>query len=295
MVLAASATAVTLRGGWAPYNRCPVDDPAMLAADGITVVAACVVADSPNGSVKIGNTSVTTGDSNLQFGLLQNNATQPSTFSPVAPAGGALVAAPANVPGGLLGLMCPSINPIIMALCNQIVNNQLNTVTAVVQAAGAPSNVSFFAQFSKGVPILTLPIKIQLQNPILGSSCYLGTDSNPIVLHPENLTTPHFGNGLAFDANGTPDPNGILQSIVLNSTQGDKKFTVPGASGCAGLLSAVVDPVINLKLGLPSGRGSNSIVLNNSTTKTGVFGLPANFAPNEGRDLSADWHSAVLP
>lgn len=76
---AASASATTLNGDWAPFARCPVDDPGMLAADGSSTIAACASSDSPNGSIKIGNTTTPTGESNLQFGLVEN--TSAFTFS----------------------------------------------------------------------------------------------------------------------------------------------------------------------------------------------------------------------
>jgi hypothetical protein len=291
-----AAAAVKLNGDWAPFTRCPVDNAKMLAATGDTTVASCVVSDSPSGSITIGNSTTPTGDANLQFGLFQNNGTSVSTFTVVAPSGGALVAAPAQVPGGLLGIMCPSNIPIVSSLCQQAENNNLNAVTAVVQPAGAPSNLNIPAQFQVGKPIIQLPVKVRLQNPLLGSSCYIGSGSSPIVLHPENLTAPTFGPGELFDANGTPDPtNGVLQSLILNGTQGDNSFSVPGASGCGGLLSLVVDQAIDLKLGLPSPSGKNRLVLNNSTSDTVTFTDPPAFAPYEGKALSQAWHSAVVP
>jgi hypothetical protein len=105
------------------------------------------------------------------------------------------------------------------------------------------------------VPILSLAINIQLQNPILGSNCYLGSNSAPIVLRPANRTAPTFGAGELFDANGTPDPTNGVQSLIIKGTEDDSTFTVPGATGCGGLLSLLVDPVINAKLGLPLAFG----------------------------------------
>lgn len=299
LATAQRASAFTLNGDWAPFTRCPVDDPAMLAADGVNKVATCGYANSPSGSSTIGKTALKTGQNNLQFGLVENNAVTPSTFTVVPPAGGTLIAAPAKVPGGLLGLMCPSKVPLVTQLCNEIIaNNSLNAVTATVQSAGAPTNFNVTAQFEVGKPIVTLPVKVQLQNPLLGSSCYIGTDSNPIVLHPENLTRPKFGPGQLFNPNGTPNPNnGVLQSnILLIAKEGDKTFSAPGASGCGGpLLSLVVDAAVDLKDGLPSPAGSNSVVLNNVTSEIASFVQPDSFAPNEGKVFSKDWHSAVRP
>jgi hypothetical protein len=38
-------------------------------------------------------------------------------------------------------------------------------------------------------------------------------------------------------------------------------FSAPGASGCGGLFSFFVDPLVNSILGLPAGSGTNSAVL----------------------------------
>ncbi len=48
---------------------------------------------------------------------------------------------------------------------------------------------------------------------------------------------------------------------------------------------------MNLKTGLPSASGKNSVELNSTTT---YFGSPYDpgLAPNEGRKLSEFWHSA---
>lgn len=280
----------TLAGDWAPFTRCPVQDPAMLAADGRTNNASCVASDSPSGSIKIGNTAATTGDTNLQFGLIYSPPS--GTYSFASPAGGALVAAPVQIPGGLLGLMCPSNILAVSLLCQEATNNNLNNVTAQVQSVGNPSNFSLNAGLSAGQPILTLPVKIQLQNPLLGSNCYLGTDSNPVVLHPENLTAPNLGVQY-FDTNGTPDPSGPMFSYALSgANQGDSTFAVPGASGCGPL--GVADAAINLKDGLPSPSGNNNLVLNSATTSLAGYSNPAAQYPNEGANLAAAWNSAVL-
>lgn len=202
--------------------------------------------------------------------------------------------APAQVPGGLLGIICPSSVPVISGLCSQAANNDLNAVTATVEPAGPLSNFSFVAEINVGQPILTLPVKVHLHNPLLGSSCYIGSDSSPIMLHPENLPGQTFtAQGGSFDTNGTPDPNGVLLSDKFVSQQGDNTFSVPGASGCGGVLSLLVDAAIDLKMGLPSPSGQNSLVLNNATSDTATYSDPASVAPNEGKDLSAAWHSAV--
>jgi hypothetical protein len=291
MASASTASGVTLGGDWAPFTRCPVDDPAMLAADGVNNVALCVASDSPSGSITLGSTTVPTGDSNLQFGLVENPQT--GAFSIISPPGGAIVAAPVQIPGGLLGLMCPSNIPVVSAVCDEITNSSLNKVTATLEPAGDPSDFSLGAGLSAGEPILTLPVMIHLQNPLLGPGCYVGSDNDPIVLHPENLTTPVVNLG-RFDANGTPDPSdGVMLSISsTGGTQGDSSFAVPGATGCG--LAGVLDGAVDLKQGLPSPSG-NDLVLNNASADLAGLNSPALVAPDAGQDLSSYWHSAVLP
>lgn len=291
LVPAPAASAVTLNGHWAPFTRCPVDDPAMLATNGTVTIARCLAADSPNGSIKLGNTTAQTGGSDLQFGLVEDRST--ATFTIIAPSDGAIVAAPAQVPGGLLGLMCPSGVPLVSAVCQQATDNDLNNVTAVVQAAGRPTDFDLGAGLTTGRPILSLPVKVQLQNPLLGSTCFIGSDADPIVLRPQNLTAATSGAIEAFDGDGTLNhPNGPLFRITQRGmTQGDTSFAVPGATGCGvlGLLS----PAINLKTGLPSAAGNNSLVLNDASTYLAGFNNPGSAAPDEGRRLSEFWHSAM--
>jgi hypothetical protein len=287
---ASAATTTTLAGDWAPFNRCPVDNSAMLAADGVSNIALCVASNSPSGSIKLGNITAPMGNSNLQIGVVENTST--GAFSVVTPAGGAIVNAPIKIPGGLLGLICPSSVPVVTAVCDEITNSTLNAVTAVVQPAGNPSNFSLDAGLSSGLPIITLPVKIQLQNPLLGSDCYIGSNSDPIVLNPENTTTPVV-NSEQFDANGTPDPvNGVMAAIYsIGGTQEDNTAAAPGATGCGllGLLNGAVD----LKVGLPSASGNNILTLNDASAYLGGLTDPAAAAPNEGQDLSTYWHSAV--
>jgi hypothetical protein len=290
LIPAGSASAVTPAGDWAPFSRCPVDDPAMLSADGSLTVGQCLASSSPRGSIKLGNTTATTGNSDLQVGLISSGG----SFSLVTPPGSGIVADPAQVPGGLLGLMCPSDVPLVSAVCRQATDNALNNVTATVRPAGVPADFDLAAGLGAGQPILTLPVKIHLQNPLLGSGCFIGSDADPILLRPKNLTAPT-GSFARFDGDGTRNPTaGVMLRIGLHGTsQGDDSFAVPGATGCGvlGLLS----PAINVKTGLPSPAGNNNLVLSDTTTFLGGLNSPRTFAPDAGRQLSAFWHSAVQP
>ncbi len=281
---------VNLNGGWAPFNRCPVDDPAMLAADGSTLNDFCVSASSAGGAIKLGNTSAPAGDTGLQFGLVGSVST---SFAVVPPTSGAIVAAPVDVPGGLLGLMCPSTDPVVLSVCNLITDNTLNAVSAVVQSAGSPSDFNFSASAEAGVPIFTMPIKVQLQNPLLGSTCFIGSDANPIVLHPENTDISSAAFTIStFNEDGSPATNGSMFLLTASGlTQGDDTFSVPGASGCG--VASALDSAINSKEGLPSAAGNNSLTLTNSSSSLLSFNNPSTRFPTLGQQLSAAWHAAV--
>lgn len=282
-----AAAAATLAGAWAPLSRCPVDDPAMLAADGATVAALCLSSTATSGTFTIGATALTTGATDLQVGVLNRGG----TYTTVAPGSGAIVGDPVDIPGGLLGLMCPSNIPFISDICRQMESNPLNRVTATIQSAGAPTDFNLAAGVGSGQPIITLPVKIKLDNPFLGGNCYIGSNSNPILLKPANLTRPT-GRVVRFNADGAANPTGEMGYLSTSgAAQGDSTFAVPRASGCGllGILSGAVD----LKQGLPSPAGSNSLVLNDPVTNLGGFQVPRNFAPTQGKQLSDRWHAAA--
>lgn len=286
----ATAAAAVPNGEWAPFTRCPVDAPAMLAADGLARTPQCVVSTSPSGSIKLGKTTVTTGRTNLQIGVVQNSD---GTSTVVAPSGGALVADSATVPGGLLGLMCPSNVPAITAICEQLNNSTLNKITATVESVGTPYAFDQTAGILTDQPIVAIPVRIHLENPFLGSKCYIGTAANPVVLRPENRQFPEFGMSF-FRGDGTVAEDGEMSRINLTgATQNDSTFAVPGASGCGLGLLGLIDAAVNAKTGLPSPAGNNSLTLNDTRTHLAGLTAPGTFAPDAGERLSQNWHSAV--
>jgi hypothetical protein len=291
---AGAAHATTLNGDWAPFTRCPVSAPSMLAADGVKTVAQCSDTSSASGSIILGSQSLPLGATDLQVGVLTK--TSNLSYTPVAPSGGAIVTPPVTIPGGVLGLVCWQNIPIITQFCDAITNSSLNTVTATIEPAGNPSNLHLGAAFGQGQVIMTVPVKIKLSNPILGSDCYIGSNSDPIVLNPENSVAPPNGTFDTFDANGTSDPNGAFQvATVFGGTIVDKTFAVPGASGCGGpLFSWAVDPVLDLKEGLPSASGHNRLTMNDPSIALSGYNNPASVAPTEGKHLAAAWKSAII-
>lgn len=111
---------------------------------------------------------------------------------------------------------------------------------AVTELVGAP-------EIGDGI---TLPIRVHLINPVLGSNCYVGSASNPIVLNMSETVEPEF----------SIDPEtGIVG--FLDGVYADDTFSAPGASGCRltlfGFIPISINGLVNHTAGLPAGSGSN--------------------------------------
>jgi hypothetical protein len=163
-------------------------------------------------------------------------------------------------------------------------------VTVVTESAGTPSNFNLFGGISTGQPIITIPIKIRLENnPILGPDCSIGSDQNPILLNPQNTDLSNaksVGGFFTFDAaTGLPDMTGQDASLVITgAVQRDDTFAVPGATGCGP--DDVLDGAVDVTAGVPSQSGSNHLVLDDATS---ALAFPNN---ENGHAFANDWHSA---
>jgi len=283
----ALASAETLAGEWAAFSGCPVDDPAMLAADGATVISACLGGGAPNGTITLGTSTMPVGAVRMQFGVLN----QGGAYSLVQPRSGGLSGDAITVPGGLLGLMCPSNIPVISQICQAVEGSPLNVVTATLEPAGPATDFDLSAAVVEGRPIMTLPVKIHLQNPFLDRGCYIGSNSDPMILKVANQTRPT-AKFVRFNADGTPNPTGEMNYTDLSGASvADTTFAVPAARGCG--LFGLIDSVVNARQGLPSPSGANSLVLNGTGFRLGGFANPRAFVPTQGEQLAARWHAAA--
>jgi len=290
---ASAANPVTLNGEWAPFVLCPVDNPAMLAADGTSNIAFCLASMSSNGAIKFGNITAPTNQSQLHIGLVYNTST--GVVSEYPPSVGANKIDPFLIPGGLAALLCPRDIGVARAVCEKTTNSQMSTVMAVPSPAGSPYGFNFTNAQGSGKPIQYLLMKIQLQNPLLGPDCYIGSDSNPIVLQPYNVTTPVLTDS-RFDGNGTPDATNGVMTVRTENPGGTREadtFTLPAVTGCGP--HGILDRAIDHNVGLPSASGSNYWIWYNEPQWVAFLTNPAGSAPNDGKDLSAYWHSAVQP
>lgn len=292
--------APTLNGDWAPFNRCPVDNPAMLAANGSDSAAYCIAVTSASGAIKIGNLALATGESDSQFGLVSSFDEGEETLELVAPPNGAMQVAPVNIPDGLTEMICPIAPQALRSLCGAhrgYVSPGLANIEVNVEQAGELSGFSLAAATQPEGPFIVEPVRIHLENALLGPRCYIGSESEPIVVPLEALSTPSFHFGYA-EGNGTPltESSESVNSLVLleffDGTDGDQSFAVPGVNGCGAWGS--LDGIIDEAAGLPSPAGANGLVLDEANSYLTGLSHSDEAAPNDGQILSQDWHSAVV-
>jgi hypothetical protein len=237
LLAGASPALAGLPHEFAAFDDCPVDTPG---------VVGCVVSYTTSGEFHLGNKTVPINKTiTLQGGLSESS----SNLVPAAD-GNTLSHTPLQLPGGLIGVeLLPP----------------LTEVNATAELAG-PVAMNLGNFFARTGPAVSLPLKVKLDNPSLGNACYIGSNSSPVE---PNLTTgttspPSPGKPIAGSP-GTIEYGGAGTIVIVSgATLVDNTFAVPGASGCGGLLSLLIDPSVDLIAGLPAGAGHNTAILNST-------------------------------
>ncbi len=270
----ASPALATPKGEFAVFADCPV-----------TTAAACIHANTESGQFTVGKKTVPIEKTiTLQGGL---NETPTGGFVFVAAKdGNTLTKVPQKVPGGLSGLVnCTEIKGSGLlekaerASCEAIFENGLTGVTATTELAAPASSIQISLEnlLTGTGTALQLPVKVHLENPLLGSSCYIGSNSSPIVIPLTTGTTsppppnkPIKGNPgeLTFNEEGT-----IL--TVLKNSLVNNSFAAPATNGCGGLFEFLIGPIINSQLGVPSTAGHNTAILNGTLKQAGSADVKA--------------------
>jgi hypothetical protein len=243
----------TPKGAFAVFAQCPL---------GTAHMNACLYSPTESGYIKINKTEVPIVNTQvLQAGLLREEGELGEKHLVAAKNGETLTKTAQKVPGGLTGLInCTKITNFLLRIsCEAIFENGLTGVNAVTELAAPANSVvlnSTLEQVGFGTA-LHLPVKVKLENPLLGGECYIGSEKEPITL---NLTTgATTGGPTGKPGTLTTSEEGRLATItgvsLVNNT-----FSVPGASGCG--LFGLLDGIINEKLGIPSKSGQNVAVLN---------------------------------
>jgi len=252
---------------WSVFSDCPTSTPNLTD---------CVYSQSTSGSFTIGSSTVTIGSTPVVFqgGIITGDSTD--TFVPAAD-GNTLSQVPLTVPGGLLGLTPPNLFPQPLQGIIDAAINAANGVTATAELVGTPT-FSFENFLTGDGSTVSLPVQIQLSNPFLGNSCDIGSASDPVTLNlTTGKTTPPAG---VTPLKGTHGRLGFFDdgNVVASNADSivDNTFAVPGATGCGGLFSALIDPVVDSKTGIPAAAGTNSAVLNGTSDLASAASVIAN-------------------
>jgi hypothetical protein len=251
----------SLKQELAQFADCPVNTPG---------VQSCLLGLTTGGEFHLGNETVPINRTvTLQAGIIPGQAKLVPAID-----GNTLSKTPLTVPGGLLGI--------------ELLGN-LTEVTATAELVSPP-------EFVGGT---TLPIKIKLDNLALGPACYIGSNSEPVVLKLIfGTTNPPPPNQPISGSTGTGETRWNGELTVLNNTSlVDNAFAVPGANGCGGLLAPIVDASVDLKTELPSPAGHNTAILNGALELANAefvhypppeFGRCVKVAKNTGRYHSSN-------
>lgn len=238
-------------GEFESFGECPLNNPSVLV---------CVFSESSGGFFQMGAKTVP-----LENPVILQGGLSVAGFVG-AENGETLSKTPQPVPGGLLGIVAPKWWPgWLQTWFNNQINEGLTGVNATVEVAGPASGIKVNTVnllFQKGTA-LSLPAKIKLSNPILGSNCYIGSDSSPVVIDfTSGTTAPPPPNEPITGSVGTIEQNEAGSLIVLSGGQlVNNSFAAPAAKGCGGLFSFFIDPLVNSLVGLPSPAGTNTAIL----------------------------------
>ncbi len=258
----------TPTGDFAPFAQCPTGNPE---------VTFCFYAQTTSGEFKIGSTSVPISSTiTLQGGSILNEETGAETFVG-ATNGETLSKTPLTVPGGLLGIVAPEIlPPLVRTIFNRIVSEGLTGVTATAELVGTPSISRSNLLATEGAAV-TLPVRVKLSNIFLGNACYIGSASSPLTLQlTTGTTSPPAPNTPITGAVGELEFKDEFTLVIIRGNKlVDNSFSAPGVNGCGGLLSLVVDPAVDLKIGLPAASGSNTAVLEGSLENATALAVKA--------------------
>jgi hypothetical protein len=229
----ATASSHNPTGEFKPFGECPLST---------LEIDHCVYAVTNGGSLDLGaKTIALVNPITFQGGYVEEEEPYELQFHG-AENGDTLSKTPQPVPGGLAGVTAPTSWPqFLQDWWNEGIEEGFTGVNATIEEGIA----------------LGLPVKIKLDNALLGSNCYVGSNEKPIQI---DLTT-----GTSGALTGSPGEISFNPEFTLVTLTGFRlvngTFAAPAAKGCGGIFSKYVDPLINSIMGLPAGTGENSLIL----------------------------------
>lgn len=255
----AGSAAATLTGEFAKFKFCPYTS---------AETDRCLYSATTSGEVKLGKKEVPIE----KEVVLQGGYTVPdgATFSKFLAAtnGITLSKAAQNVPGGLAGVVPESpTSPLVKALVKFFFENKITGLTSTLELAKPASEIRISeSHLAEQVGVaLKMPVKVHLENLFLGKSCYVGSSTSPINWElTTGTTSPPKPNE---PISGTIGKIKFLEGGEILSLTGanlvDNAWSAPGASGCGGIISFLVNPIINSQLGTTTAGNNTARLINN--------------------------------
>jgi hypothetical protein len=279
-VLALSASAqAKLTGAFTRFANCPYKN---------AEARKCLYSVTNSGEVILGSKKVPiVNPVTLQGGLTPPNETTEFSSMIAATNGVTLSKTPQPVPGGLAGIVnCKEIKDFFLRIsCEVTFENGLTGLNSTLELAKPASQVlvnDFNLAGEEGIA-LKMPIKIHLENPFLGSSCYVGSESSPIIWNlTSGKTSPPPPNTSISGAGG--EANFLESGRILelkNNKLVDNAWAAPGVNGCGGfLVELLLNPIINSASGLPAAAGHNTAILKNTISLSSTAAVNKNDVEN---------------
>jgi len=264
----ASSAQAKLIGEFTKFEQCPY------TTEG---VFRCLYAQTTGGETVLGNKKVTIE----KEVILQGGYTKPAVegaeegFSKffAAKNGITLSKASQNVPGGLAGIVPDEKSSfLVKALIKFFFENSLTGVTSTLELAKPATDIRISENHlaeALGVA-MKLPVKIRLENPFLGKNCYVGSSGTPIKFElTSGTTSPPGPNSPITGSTGEVEFLEKLRILKLKNAEiVDNAWSAPAATGCGGIISFLVNPIINGQVGLPAAAGKNTARLKNQIYTT---------------------------
>jgi hypothetical protein len=272
VVPAASASPHHPKGEFAPFGDCPLSQ---------VNLSDCVVSTVKGGSITIGAKTVPIKNPvTLQAGFEGGGETV-KVYG--AEDGKTLSETPQPVPGGLLGITAPTWWPLwVQVWFNNGISEGFTGVDATLELTGPTKGLTklFLSTehlFSRKGTTLGIPARVHLENFLLGPECYIGTETHPMQINLTTGTTaPPAPNKPISGSRGTSTFNEEFTLInVAGAKLVDNSFAAPEATGCGGIFSLFVNPLVNAILGTPAAGGTNTAILESNLLDGSAFAVRA--------------------
>jgi hypothetical protein len=189
-----------------------------------------------------------------------------------------------NVPGGLLGIVPEASSPpLVKALIKFFFENSFTGVNSTLELAKPATEIRVSENNLAGEigTALQLPVKVHLENPFLGKNCFVGSSAGPITWKlTDGTTKPPAPNKPITGAGGEGELLEGAQILKLNkNVLVDNAWSAPKAAGCGGILSFLLDPIINSQLGSLT-AGHNTAILKDTLYQSAAETVAENNAEN---------------